>query len=137
MDNPLGVRLPGLPFGPGTLCRGTAGFQIKYKVLAHPANARNAPGFERGGNLFRGRFEGFGFRSQPDRFDVVSGDAPVQSVGYGFDFGEFWHAATSLQSSAVRRQQQRQPPRLPVDRGAMYDLEYTSAPLIPVIQQSR
>ncbi|MCU1248712.1 MAG: hypothetical protein JWQ49_1741 [Edaphobacter sp.] len=40
--------------------------------------------------------EGLGLVAGPDRADGLAVNAGVDAVGYGFDFGEFGHALSSI-----------------------------------------
>ena len=76
-------------------------FEVEDDVLAHAPYRGDAAVLERGGDFARRRFQRLALPAQPDGFDHIAGDAPCQSAGDGFYFGEFWHVI-SLQGRAEK-----------------------------------
>jgi len=81
-------------------------FQIEHDVLSYPPHPGNALRFQSGNNLRSRRFQRLGLRSQPDRFDGVSGYPRSQTSRDGFNFRKFGH---ENQSTVVGRQSSAQP----------------------------
>lgn len=82
MDDPLG-------FG---LVRGLAAAEIEDDVLALAVDAVDAEAGEGVGHLGAWGFEGLLVTAEPDGEDALAAHAGVDSVGDGFDFGEFRHS---------------------------------------------
>ena len=66
--------------------------QVDDYGLAYAVNAVNAGVGEGFGDGLGWRLEGLGLVAGPDREDGLAGDALMDAIGYGFDFGEFGHA---------------------------------------------
>ena len=74
--------------------------EVNDDGLAYAVNAVDAGVGEGFGDGFGWRLEGLGFVAGPDGEYGLAGDALVDAVGYGFDFGEFGHAFCSIWGEA-------------------------------------
>ena len=88
MDDPL------RRFGIGTAAflRLRCFLQIEHNVLARAMHPDDPLALERRGDDAGGRLERLFPRTDPDRFDGVSGGALIETADDGFNFGEFGHA---------------------------------------------
>jgi hypothetical protein len=66
--------------------------EVGDDCLADATDGVDAGAGEGFGDFGFGGFEGLGLAAGPDAEDALAGDAGVDAVGDGFDFGEFWHA---------------------------------------------
>jgi hypothetical protein len=71
-------------------CRSIA-LEIEHDVLARAVHSQDLLSLERRGNYARRRFERLLSRTDPNRFDGISGDALIQAARNGFDFRKFGH----------------------------------------------
>lgn len=76
--------------GLGLLRRFWAG-DVGDDGLADAADAVDAGAGESFDDLGFGGLEGLGLAAGPDAEDALAADAGVDTVGYGFYFGELWH----------------------------------------------
>ena len=66
--------------------------QIEHNVLARTVHAHDPLAFKRRRDDASRRFKRLLSRTDPHRFDCVSGNALVEAARNGFDFGKFGHA---------------------------------------------